>query len=88
MTATAISFVGTIGFIGLVAPHIARMLVGEDQRFLLPLAGLAGALILSLASVVSKIIFPGALVPVGIVTSVIGIPLFLHLILARSRVRS
>lgn len=85
MTATAISFVGTIGFIGLVAPHLSRLLVGEDQRFLLPLSGLVGALLLSAASVISKILMPGVLVPVGIVTAVIGVPFFMHLILSRRR---
>ncbi len=85
VTATAISFVGTIGFIGLVAPHIARLLVGEDQRFLLPLSGVVGALMLSAASVVSKMVLPGALLPVGIVTALIGVPFFLHLILSRHR---
>jgi iron complex transport system permease protein len=86
MTATVVSFVGTIGFIGLVAPHIARMLVGEDQRFLIPASALAGALLLSLASVLSKVIMPGVLLPVGIVTALIGVPFFLHLIL-RKRAR-
>lgn len=85
MTATAISFVGTIGFIGLVAPHIARMLVGEDQRYLLVASGCVGAVMLSAASVLSKIIMPGVLLPVGIVTAIIGVPFFLHLILRRSR---
>ncbi|MGH6859807.1 MAG: FecCD family ABC transporter permease [Phyllobacterium sp.] len=88
MTATAISFVGTIGFIGLVAPHIARMLVGEDQRYLLPAAGCVGAVMLSLASVLSKVIMPGVLLPVGIVTAIIGVPFFLHLILRRARRRA
>jgi len=87
MTATVVSFVGTIGFIGLVAPHIARMLIGEDQRFLLPAAGLGGALMLSLASVLSKIIMPGVLLPVGIVTAIIGVPFFLHLILRQKGTR-
>ena len=83
MTATVVSFVGTIGFIGLVAPHIARMLVGEDQRFLIPASAFAGALLLSVASVLSKVIMPGVLLPVGIVTALIGVPFFLHLILRR-----
>ncbi len=65
MTATAISFVGVIGFIGLVAPHVARMLLGEDQRFFLPGAMLVGAAFLSLSSVLSKVIIPGALFPSG-----------------------
>lgn len=81
MTATAISFVGIIGFIGLVAPHMARMLVGEDQRFLIPLSALCGALMLSTASVVSKSIVPGALFPIGIVTALIGVPFFVWLVL-------
>jgi iron complex transport system permease protein len=82
MTATATSFVGVIGFVGLVAPHIARMSVGEDQRFLLPLSMLCGALILSTASVLSKSIVPGALFPVGIVTAIVGVPFLLWLIFA------
>ncbi|TQR30971.1 iron ABC transporter permease [Campylobacter sp. MIT 99-7217] len=86
MTATAISFVGVIGFIGLVAPHIARMLVGEDQRFFLPSAMFCGAAFLSVASVLSKVIIPGALFPVGIVTSFVGVPFFFWIILSRKKV--
>ncbi|WP_373741894.1 FecCD family ABC transporter permease [Neisseria sp.] len=83
MTATAISFVGIIGFIGLVAPHVARMLLGEDQRFFLPGAMLAGAAFLSVASVLSKTIIPGALFPVGIVTSFVGVPFFFWIVLSK-----
>ena len=85
MTATAISFVGIIGFIGLVAPHIGRMLIGEDQRFLIPLSALCGAAMLSISSVISKSIVPGALFPIGIVTAIIGVPFFIWLILGRGR---
>lgn len=85
MTATAISFVGVIGFIGLVAPHIARTLVGEDQRFFLPSAMFCGAAFLSIASVLSKIIIPGALFPVGIVTSFVGVPFFFWIILSKRK---
>lgn len=88
MTATAISFVGIIGFIGLVAPHIARMLVGEDQRFLIPLSALCGACMLSVSSVLSKSIVPGALFPIGIVTAIIGVPFFIWLILGKGRKRA
>jgi len=66
-----------------VAPHIARLLVGEDHRFFLPGSMLAGAVIMSLASVASKTIVPGALLPVGIVTSLIGVPFFMALIFSR-----
>lgn len=83
LTATAVCFVGTIGFIGLVAPHIARMLVGEDQRFFIPASILAGAVLLSGASVLSKLIIPGAILPIGIVTSLIGVPFFGFLIIRK-----
>ncbi|AJQ96986.1 FecCD family ABC transporter permease [Gynuella sunshinyii] len=85
MTATATSFVGIIGFIGIVAPNIARMLVGEDQRYFLPLSALVGAFLLSSASVLSKIIVPGALFPIGIVTAIIGVPFFFWLIIGKRR---
>nr|WP_245217252.1 iron ABC transporter permease [Neoroseomonas nitratireducens] len=80
-TGAAVAFVGTIGFIGLVAPHLARMLLGEDQRWLLPGSALAGALLLSAASVASKTLSPGALLPIGIVTAVVGVPFFAWLVL-------
>jgi len=83
LSAIAVAFVGTIGFIGLVAPHVARMLLGEDQRFFLPGAALCGALLLSIGSVISKIVIPGTIIPIGIVTSLVGIPFFLFLILSR-----
>ncbi len=83
ITATAVCFVGTIGFVGLVAPHISRMLVGEDQRFFLPLSALCGALLLSSASIGCKMIVPGSVFPIGIITSLIGIPFFFSLILTR-----
>ena len=85
MTATAISFVGVIGFIGLVAPHIARMLVGEDQRFFLPASVVCGALLLSATSVVSKSIIPGAILPIGVITALVGVPFFFVLIFTQRR---
>lgn len=81
LTSIAICFVGIIGFVGLVAPHIARMLIGEDQRFLIIGSILSGALILSAGAIISKIIVPGAIFPVGIVTSMLGVPFFLYLII-------
>lgn len=83
ITAVAVSFVGTIGFIGIVGPHIARMLVGEDQRYFLPLSAVCGMVILSLASIVSKMLIPGAMFPIGIVTAIIGVPFFFSLVLTR-----
>lgn len=85
LAACSVASIGTIGFIGLVAPHIARMLVGEDQRFFMPAAMLCGALLLSLSSVLSRALLPGAIFPIGVITTVIGIPFFLALVLDRRR---
>lgn len=83
LAATSVAFVGTIGFIGLVGPHIARLMLGEDHRFLLPGSILTGALIMALASATSKVLVPGVLLPVGIVTSIVGVPVFLLLIFCK-----
>lgn len=80
LASVAVAFVGTIGFVGLVAPHIARLLLGEDQRFFLPGSVLVGACLLSIASVLSKSVVTGTLLPIGITTSLIGIPCFFILI--------
>ncbi|MEI7211891.1 iron ABC transporter permease [Pectobacterium versatile] len=81
LSAISVAFVVPIGFIGLVAPHIARMIFGEDHRFYLPASALTGALVLSMASVASKNLIPGVIIPVGIVTSLVGVPFFLSIIL-------
>lgn len=85
LAATAVAFVGTIGFVGLVGPHVARMLVGEDQRYLLPGSMLCGALLLSVTSIVSKIVVPGVVIPVGIITALVGVPFFVAIVFARRR---
>lgn len=87
LAAGAVSMVGVIGFVGLAGPHIARMLVGEDHRFFLPASLLTGALVMSLASTLSKLVVPGVLLPIGLVTSLIGLPIFLWLILRGRAVR-
>ncbi len=83
LAATAVSIAGTIGFIGLVGPHIARILVGEDQRHFLTASVLSGAILLTGASMVSKIIVPGVIIPVGVITSLVGVPVFLVIIMTR-----
>ncbi len=80
LTSVAVCFVGIIAFIGLVAPHMARILLGEDQRFLIPGSILCGAIVLSAGAIASKVIVPGAIFPVGIITSMIGVPFFLLLV--------
>ncbi|WP_293765669.1 iron ABC transporter permease [uncultured Aquitalea sp.] len=85
LAAIPVAFVGSIGFVGLVGPHIARMLIGEDQRFFLPASLLTGALVLSVSSVVSKTLIPGSIFPIGVVTALIGVPFFISLILGSRR---
>lgn len=87
LAATAVSFVGAVGFVGLVGPHIARLLVGEDQRFFLPLSALIGALVMSLTSIISKTVTPGVIYPIGIITALIGVPVFVSIILTTRRER-
>ncbi len=87
LAAAAVAFVGVIGFIGLVGPHIARLALGEDHRFYLPGATMAGALVMSLASIASKSLVSGVVLPVGIVTALVGIPLFMVMILGQRRGR-
>lgn len=85
LSAVAVSFVGAVAFVGLVGPHIARIIVGEDQRGFLPLSALAGALILSGTSIASKAITPGVIYPIGMITSLIGVPFFISLILGQRK---
>ena len=85
LSALAVSYVGVIGFVGLVGPHIARMLVGEDQRYFLIVSALSGAIMMSLTSIVSKSLVSGIIFPIGIITSLIGIPFFVSLILSVRR---
>lgn len=84
IAAVTVSFLGIIGFIGLLAPHITRRIIGNDNRFLLPISGLMGALILLVSSTLSRILIHPIILPVGIITSFLGAPLFLY-ILARKR---
>lgn len=85
MAATAVSMAGTIGFIGLVGPHVARLLVGEEQRYFLTASALTGALLLVAASAVSKAIQPGVILPVGIITAIVGVPVFVAIIAGQRR---
>lgn len=84
LAAIAVAFVGTVGFVGLVAPHVARMMVGDGHRHLLPASVLIGAALVAFASVASKSLVPGIILPIGIVTALVGLPVFMGLILRRS----
>ncbi len=83
LTAAAVCFTGVIGFIGLVAPHIARMLLGEDARFLFAGSAMIGAILLVTADTIGRSVFAPYLLPVGIVTSTIGAPFFIFLIVRK-----
>lgn len=83
LTAGAVAFVGTIGFIGLVAPHFARYFAGEDQRYLAPIASLFGVLLIVFASIIAKLVIPGIIIPIGIVTSLVGVPFLVFLIVRK-----
>ena len=85
VAATTVAFAGIIGFIGLVGPHIARMLVGEDQRYFLPASMAAGAAVMCAAHAVSLMIKPGLAIPIGIVTSLLGVPFFIAIVMTRRR---
>lgn len=78
-------FTGIIGFVGLVAPHITRLLIGANNRFLIPAAGLFGAAFLLASDILALKILEPTVLPVGIVTSFLGGPLFLYLIVRRNR---
>ncbi|GKT18243.1 iron ABC transporter permease [Acidovorax sp. SUPP2522] len=82
-SAAIVSFTGVIGFVGLVAPHIARLLIGGDHRALLPFAAVVGALLVLLADMAGRLLFAPVVVLVGIVVAFLGVPLFLHLLLTR-----
>ncbi len=75
LAAVSVSYVGIIGFLGILAPHFARRLVGEDQRYYLILSAVVGAVLLVISSMISKIVKPGVVIPIGIISSIIGLPL-------------
>jgi len=79
-TAAIVSFTGTIGFIGLVGPHVARVFVGSNNRYLLPCSAFFGASFLILADTIAKVSGAGGL-PVGVISSIVGGPLFLYILI-------
>jgi iron complex transport system permease protein len=80
LAALIVSFFGVIGFLGLVAPHMARRLVGEDHRFLIPHTCALGAILLLLSDTLGRTVLESGALPVGVVTSFMGAPLFIYLL--------
>ena len=85
ITASVICFTGTIGFIGLVSPHITRMVIGGDHRFLLPASALVGGLLLLAADTAARTILAPVILPVGIMTAFLGVPFFVYLFMRRKK---
>ena len=84
-TAAAVSFVGIIGFVGIIIPHAVRLIWGPDYRFLLPLSVLVGAIFLIIADIVARTVAAPSEIPIGIITALCGAPFFLYLLQRRTR---
>jgi iron complex transport system permease protein len=84
-TAAIISFTGVIGFIALISPHLARMMIGSDHRFLLPCCTVIGSCLLLASDTVARTVLPPVEFPVGIITSMLGVPFFIYLLISRRR---
>ncbi|MCC6207939.1 MAG: iron ABC transporter permease [Gammaproteobacteria bacterium] len=80
LTAVAITIAGNIGFIGLIVPHLTRLVVSHDHRVLLPASALIGAIFLVIADTLARTVFSPVQLPVGVMTALIGVPLFLYLL--------
>ncbi|MEE3169884.1 MAG: iron ABC transporter permease [Pseudomonadota bacterium] len=84
LTATAVTMAGSVGFVGLVVPHMLRLVLGNDQRLVLPACVLAGGTLLVLADTLARVVIAPEQLPVGVITALLGVPTFLYL-LYRSR---
>ncbi len=84
LTATAVTTAGSIGFVGLIVPHMLRLVLGNDQRIILPASALAGGTLLVLADTLARTVIAPEQLPVGVITALLGVPTFLYL-LHRSR---
>ncbi len=85
VAASVVSFTGVIGFVGLVAPHIVRAVIGPDNRYLVPASGVFGALLLLVSHIVSVTVIAPQSLPVGVITACIGGPLFMFLVLRSAK---
>jgi iron complex transport system permease protein len=87
ITAVAVSIGGIIGFIGLIIPHITRILVGPDHRILLVSSALTGAIVLVLCDTLARSIIRPAVLPTGVITTLLGIPFFIYLLKSTGKIR-
>lgn len=87
ISAVSVAFVGCINFIGLIAPHMVRKFVGNDYRFLIPCSALTGALLMLAADIMSRMLIAPTILPIGALTSFLGAPLFLHMIIKKGNIK-
>jgi len=80
LAATAVTVAGSIGFVGLIVPHLLRLIIGNDQRVLLPASALAGGILLVLADTLARTLIAPEQLPVGVITALLGVPAFLYLL--------
>ena len=85
LTAFCVAFCGIIGFVGLVIPHLARLIVGGDHRLMLPVSMAFGGFLLLTADILSRVLLIGYELPVGAITTIIGVPVFAYLLVKRGR---
>jgi len=85
ITAAAVSFVGIIGFVGIIIPHAVRLIWGPDYRFLLPLSMLCGAIFLILGDLLARTMLAPTEIPIGVITALAGAPFFLYLLRRKAR---
>ena len=83
ITAVCVSFLGIIGFVGIICPHVTKKLLGQDHRVAIPVSCLMGSLLLLLADTMSRSLGSGSALPVGAITSLLGAPFFIAIIFSR-----
>ncbi len=87
ITAVTVSFLGVIGFVGLISPQISKRIVGSDNRYLIPTSALMGSLILLLSDTLARVVLSPEVIPVGAITAFLGAPLFLYFLIKGENVR-
>lgn len=86
LTSVCVAFCGIIGFVGLVIPHLCRMILGGDHRLVLPASIALGGALMMLADLAARMIIPGMELPVGAITTIIGVPVFAYLLIKRGKI--
>ena len=85
ITSAVVSFIGIIAFVGIIAPHISRMLIGDDHKYSIILSGIIGAFLVVFSDYIGRNLLSPIIIPIGIVISFVGIPIFIYLIINSKR---